>query len=816
MLAHDFLKKDDRGFTPTSSSRSAWYFALLVMVKLLRCIGIFIIDILAKQCHVVALLWLFKFVSTLILLPIQKPLSQGKALRKSLHMRIGQLMLFNCFIEIIWFYGITFCGPLRSVLVFEQNPTVVLVAIMTVLKGGSSPSKTRGVIAIAVGFVSLILMDSDATVETHHAQSHGHQSVLNHVFYHAIHWTGVSDHKGGVLLLMLSLFIKMGYDSSFRHLAVEIGGPKRLYSLINLSSTLFLMPPSVLIFVAGWYQVESYIEFGALLIAASLFVMVIDFYTESVCFQHVADPVMASARWSPMIMFTCALGLAWMWYTPDPHAVGSHALSGGVIVTLICFVIASFALTSSSTPRSRGGHYVGLSDAGLPLYTYGEAFLQKTSRSMMLFLKDTLAEILASSDSRRIFWFLCANLSFCGVEFLYGFWTNSLGLISDGFHMLFDCSALVMGLVAAVMSRWPASRYYSYGYGRVETLSGFINALFLIVIAFFIFLEALERLIDPPDISTDKLMVVAVAGLIVNIFGMYAFHGGDHGHSHGGGDGASAATTGHGHSHGGDVHGHSHAGVGHGHSHSASGGSHGHSHNANMQGVFLHVLADTLGSVFVIISTLMIQYFGWKWVDPLCSLILSMLICGSVYPLLLASMATLMQGIPPEADEPFEHVLQDILQIDGVLSYSRPHLWQLKSDLNVSSLHVQISDAANEQLIRHAVLKALKDAGATQIAVQVERESFLHRIQSMCPSYRLPHRVTKGLHICRDHSHDKEHEHGHSHDDPHVRHHSLSPEKLSHSHCHGHSHDHQQCDDQHHSHLHPPPANGYVGSPYIG
>lgn len=96
---------------------------------------------------------------------------------------------------------------------------------------------------------------------------------------------------------------------------------------------------------------------------------------------------------------------------------------------------------------------------------------------------------------------------FCGVEFLYGFLTNSLGLISDGFHMLFDCSALVMGLVASVMSRWTATRQYSFGYGRVEILAGFINALFLIVIAFFIFLEAIERLIDPPPINTDKLLV---------------------------------------------------------------------------------------------------------------------------------------------------------------------------------------------------------------------------------------------------------------------------------------------------------------------
>lgn len=77
----------------------------------------------------------------------------------------------------------------------------------------------------------------------------------------------------------------------------------------------------------------------------------------------------------------------------------------------------------------------------------------------------------------------------------------------------------------------------------------------------------------------------------------------------------------------------------------------------HISGVFLHVLADTLGSVFVIISTLLIQYFEWKWVDPLCSLILSMLILASVYPLLMASTATLMQCIPPELEHEYDHVL---------------------------------------------------------------------------------------------------------------------------------------------------------------
>ena len=102
-------------------------------------------------------------------------------------------------------------------------------------------------------------------------------------------------------------------------------------------------------------------------------------------------------------------------------------------------------------------------------------------------------------------------------------------MISDGFHMLFDCSALVMGLFAAVISQWKPTRVYSYGlvlsitmkkieiffiiiiffyrFGRVEVLSGFINGLFLIIIALFVFIESISRLIEPPEINTDRLLV---------------------------------------------------------------------------------------------------------------------------------------------------------------------------------------------------------------------------------------------------------------------------------------------------------------------
>uniref|UniRef100_A0A1I8BM21 Proton-coupled zinc antiporter SLC30A5 n=1 Tax=Meloidogyne hapla TaxID=6305 RepID=A0A1I8BM21_MELHA len=580
------------------------------MAKICRCTGIFFTDILAKQIHVIGLLWFAKAIASAVLLPTQKPFSSGRSIRKSLQVRIAQLALFNTLVEIIWFYGITFCGPFRSILVFEQSPTVLLVALMFLVNGGGgNAAKMRGVFYLCVGWIVLFFMDSDASNAPNHSEAYKHQSGLNHIFYHVLGWFGISDHC---------------------HLAVEIGGPKRLYAMICVLSSMLLTPLAVLALVLS---------------------------------SHVSDPVMAIARWSPITMFLASLLITWLWI--DGTTIGSHTISAGSLIAVACFCLASYVFTSQDSPRSMGGHFIGISEEGMPLYTHGEAFLHKTSRlfqcitfsksyfssSLLHFFRETITEILANSDSRRIFWFLCANLAFCGVEFLYGFLTNSLGLISDGFHMLFDCSALVMGLVASVMARWTASRHFSYGYGRVEVLSGFINALFLIVIAMFIFLEALERLYDPPDVHTDKLLFVAVAGLLVNLFGMYAFHGG-HGHSHGGG---------HGHSHGGG-HGHSHGTSedDHKHSHSSDGGGghHGHSHGGN------------------------------------------------------ANMQVLLQSIPDDLDESsYERILNEIRGIDGVFGCSDFHCWQLKAGTNICSIHVQVHPQSNEQLLRHQ-----------QITVQVEKE----------------------------------------------------------------------------------------------
>lgn len=88
----------------------------------------------------------------------------------------------------------------------------------------------------------------------------------------------------------------------------------------------------------------------------------------------------------------------------------------------------------------------------------------KNSQHVLGKIKSYLRTIITDKDSRNIFFFLCLNLSFTAIEGAYGLWTNSLGLISDAFHMLFDCTALLVGLVCAVIARWPKNPRFSYGY----------------------------------------------------------------------------------------------------------------------------------------------------------------------------------------------------------------------------------------------------------------------------------------------------------------------------------------------------------------
>ncbi|KAJ3797766.1 cation efflux protein [Lentinula aff. detonsa] len=458
-----------------------------------------------------------------------------------------------------------------------------------------------------------------------------------------------------------------------------------------------------------------------------------------------------------------------------------------------------------------------------------------TSRLIRSYMKT----ILSNSESRKIFYFLLLNLCYMLVQMLYGIWTNSLGLISDAIHMAFDCMAIGVGLFASVMATWEPNETFTYGYGRIETLSGFANGIFLILISIFIVFEAIQRILDPPEMDTSQLLLVSSLGLAVNLFGMFAMgghhhHGGhshSHGHSHGNeGHGHSHIATpapvsavhshthshshsppssppahhSHSHSHDhpssphasehshaaddhshcSDEHSHSHGVENHQHhlshsllnDHTEADHSHSHSHSQipnssvpekqikrhflgpalhlnddlipdspltpsysfthdehykthhaaahapnlhdhshapsheghshNMRGVFLHVMADTLGSVGVIISTLLIQFYGWTGFDPIASLFIAVLIAASVFPLVLDTGKVLALDVDNRATD-IQKALTELSSIEGLSSYSTPRFWPKDANSLIGSIHIQLapSPAAFDPHGPHSAMK---------------------------------------------------------------------------------------------------------------
>jgi solute carrier family 30 (zinc transporter), member 5/7 len=230
--------------------------------------------------------------------------------------------------------------------------------------------------------------------------------------------------------------------------------------------------------------------------------------------------------------------------------------------------------------------------------------------------------------------------------------------------------------------------------------------------------EAFERLWEGTQTKRlGELFVVSSLGLVVNLVGMMAFghhhhHGHDHGHSHS-------------HSHGHD-HGHSHGKEGHGCD--SHGHGHGHAHdNENMHGIYLHVLADTLGSVSVIVSTILTSWWGWAGWDPLASCFIAVLIFLSSKPLVASCARRLLLSVPEDIEYNLRNSLGGILQQRGVVSYAAPKFWM--DDRSGSDagdklngvVHVVAARGASLEDVRDRVKSYLLNEGVSA-AVQVEME----------------------------------------------------------------------------------------------
>lgn len=223
-------------------------------------------------------------------------------------------------------------------------------------------------------------------------------------------------------------------------------------------------------------------------------------------------------------------------------------------------------------------------------------------------------------------------------EVVGGIVANSLALLADAGHMLSDAGALALALFAIWFSRRPAGPQHTYGYYRIEILAALVNGAALIAIAILIFVEAAERFRAPEPVAAPLMMAVATGGLAINLAGLWTLHG---------------------------VRGES----------------------LNTRGAWLHVLADTLGSVQAIAAGALILAFGWTWLDPLASVLIALLVLYSSWSLIRQSVMVLMEGAPGHID--VDEVRDRLQRVPGVRAVHDLHVWTISSGLVALSAHVE-------------------------------------------------------------------------------------------------------------------------------
>ncbi|XP_015792639.1 zinc transporter 1 isoform X1 [Tetranychus urticae] len=329
----------------------------------------------------------------------------------------------------------------------------------------------------------------------------------------------------------------------------------------------------------------------------------------------------------------------------------------------------------------------------------------------------------------RLLFMLILTITFFFVELIVGYITNSMALIADSFHMLSDVIALIIAYVSVLMSpkEWVKN---TFGWARAEVLGALVNAVFLIALCFSIFVESIKRFYNPEELHAPSLLLgVGVAGLIVNIIGLILFHGAG-GHSHG---------------------------KNHKDYDESEGGENGQekskyifacklsadinikliyclstdeptkkapqsSDQMNIRGVFLHILADALGSVIVCISALIIMFTDWSivdYVDPTLSILMVTLIMYSTWPLLSESAMILLQTVPTHIEvEDLRETLTK--EIKGVLAVHEFHVWQLTGDRIIASAHIQVQNLQDYMRIAEKVKEFFHNKGIHSTTIQPE------------------------------------------------------------------------------------------------
>jgi cobalt-zinc-cadmium efflux system protein len=285
-------------------------------------------------------------------------------------------------------------------------------------------------------------------------------------------------------------------------------------------------------------------------------------------------------------------------------------------------------------------------------------------------------------NARRLGFVFALVALYTVAEVLGGLYTGSLALLADAGHMLSDVAALGIALTAIWLARRPATQKRTFGLYRAEVLGALINGVALVVIAVFIFVEALERFREPPAVLGGPMMLVALGGLLVNLTGLLILRD-------------------------------------------------GHRHSLNVHGAWLHMVADTLGSAGTMVSAFFIWRFGLLWFDPAASVLIACLVLWSSLSLIRETIEVLMESAPARLD--LAAVADSIAADGGVQSVHDLHAWTIGTGKEALTAHVVATEGHGRDEVLTRLCSMLRDRfGLTHVTLQVEREDG-HRCDCECP-----------------------------------------------------------------------------------
>ncbi|VEU20621.1 DEKNAAC101471 [Brettanomyces naardenensis] len=384
-----------------------------------------------------------------------------------------------------------------------------------------------------------------------------------------------------------------------------------------------------------------------------------------------------------------------------------------------------------------------------------------------------------SKKEAKIITLMALDSVFFIMEITIGYIVNSLALIADSFHMLNDILSLAVALWAVnVAKNRVADAKYTYGWQRAEILGALVNGVFLVALCFTIFIEAIQRFISPPIINNPQLiLIVGALGLASNIIGLFLFH-------------ESSEHLGHSHSHAMDLDSNENEDesvmenneieaenrsaeesdienvlpavvvnqlgtyIQRGSDSSAASSvsspslppnhppspghliKHKHPKKAkslNMEGVFLHVMGDSLGNVGVMITAILIWKTDYKWkyyFDPLVSLVITCIIFSTAMPLCKSSSRILLQGSPVTIDS--NEVKGSILNIPEVISVHDFHIWNLTETYLIATMHAELNCSPDKFLgVASNIKSHLHAYGIHSATIQPEFSMYYARVHML-------------------------------------------------------------------------------------